>query len=597
MKSFRLSGGLFEGVQHKTMRVLLVTTTFLPAYGGVERFLAHLFGERHDVNVDVLTEPGSSVVAGWKLIRQPLLTGKLRPRWLGTYRRFAALTQKHDYDVIVLGHYGPYLAAALRCRKLYGTKVVVITHGMDVLSYDTAGGLRRRMLRKNLRQADLVVANSKFTNQHLKRLGVAESRRVVLTPGADVPEQGIVKTEARKTLNLPADAHILLTVGRLVERKGHVLAIDAVAWLAPQYPHVHYLIVGRGAEEGNIRARIATHKLEQRIHVLNNVEDTNVAYAAADLFVFPSFEGKRGDVEGFGLVSVEAQAHGLPVIASNTGGIPETIEPGLTGELVEPGEADEIAKAIEPFLKDPLRIQRYSDRAKKFAKEQFSWDTRRARIAELLNTVATVPKVKVSVVIPAFNSAKTIATTLNGLNAQTLKPLEVVVVDDGSTDDTSEIAKKFNVQLIRQENKGAPSARNAGFAKTTGDFVLYCDADVQLQPTMLESMARALLLHPEAGYAYSDFKFGWHTFDLFDFNPERLLKANYISTMSLLRREHCIGFDESLKRYQDWDLWKRLLQKGVKGIWVPGRLFNAGFGGISKDSARDVAKLVKQKLS
>ncbi|MFA6042262.1 MAG: glycosyltransferase family A protein [Patescibacteria group bacterium] len=201
-----------------------------------------------------------------------------------------------------------------------------------------------------------------------------------------------------------------------------------------------------------------------------------------------------------------------------------------------------------------------------------------------------------SVVIPAFNSAKTLATTLNNLNAQTLKPAEIVVVDDGSTDDTSEIAKKFDVQLIRQENKGAPAARNAGFAKTTGDFVLYCDADVQLQPTMLENMTRALLLHPEAGYAYSDFKFGWHTFDLFDFDSERLQKANYISTMSLLRRENCIGFDESLKRYQDWDLWKRLLVKGVRGMWVPGRLFNAGFGGISKDSVKDVWKLAKSKM-
>ncbi|MEK7570469.1 MAG: glycosyltransferase, partial [Patescibacteria group bacterium] len=548
------------------MRVLLISTTFLPQFGGVERFLANLFGQREDIHVDVLTEPGADVVAGWKMIRTPLLTGKIRPRWLGTYKSFKHYTEKHDYDLIVLGHYAPYLAAALRCRKKYGTKVVVITHGMDVLSYDTAGGVRRRMLRKNLPQADLVIANSNFTNTHLQRLGVAESRRVIITPGADLPETVVSKAEARTTLKLPQDAQLLLSVGRLVQRKGHVLAIDAFASLTEKYPNLHYLIVGRGAEEGNIRARIAKHHLEQRIHVVNNLEDTSLAYAAADLFVFPSFEGKHGDVEGFGLVSVEAQAHGLPVLASNTGGIPETINPGITGELVEPGEADEIAKAIEPFLKDPLRLQRYSDRARKFAKEQFSWATRRKRIAELLQLVISIPKVQVDVVVPAFNASKTIHQTLTSLQAQTLKPTHIVVVDDGSKDDTSEIAKKFSVQLIRQENKGAPSARNAGFAKTTGDFVLYCDADVQLQPTMLENMVRALLLHPEAGYAYCDFKFGWHTFDLFDFDGERLLKGNYISTMSLLRREHCIGFDESLKRYQDWDLWKRLLAKGVRGV-------------------------------
>ena len=578
------------------MRVLLITTTFLPAYGGVERFLAHLFGQRDDIHVDVLTEPGSAVVAGWKLIRTPLLTGRIRPRWFGTYRSFCHYTEKHDYDLIVLGHYAPYLVSALRCRKKFGTKVVVITHGMDYLSYDTAGGLRRRMLRKNLPKADLVIANSKFTNDNLKLLGVPESRRVVLTPGAVLPDQVLDKIGARKTLNLPADAQILLTVGRLVKRKGHVLGVDAVASLAAKYPKLHYLIVGRGAEQCNIQKRIDQHKLADRIHILNNIEDTKIVYSAADLFLFPSMPGAKGDVEGFGIVSCEAQAHCVPVIGSNTGGIPETIEPGLTGELVEPGEADEIAKAIEPFLKDPQKLARYSTRARQFAKEAFNWEIRRKRIAELLDYVVDVPKVKISVVIPAFNSAKTLATTLNGLNAQTLKPAEIVVVDDGSKDATSEIAKKFDVKLIRQENYGAPAARNAGFAKTTGDFVLYCDADVVLQPTMLESMARALLLHPEAGYAYSDFKFGWHTFDLFDFDPERLLKANYISTMSLIRREACIGFDESLKRYQDWDLWKRLLAKGVKGIWVPGRLFNAGFGGISKDSAKEVWKLAKSKM-
>lgn len=578
------------------MKVLLITTTFLPAHGGVEKFLATLFGEQTKLHVDVLTEPGVDVVPKWKLIRQPLLTGNIRPRWLQTWWQLPKLVREQQYDVIVLGHYAPYLVSALRCRKMFGTKVVVITHGYDVLSYDTAGGVRRRMLRKNLPQADLVIANSQYTNQHLQRLGVPASRRTVLTPGADVPTDVHTKADAREKLQLPVDSQVLLTVGRLADRKGHTLAVDAVAQLVQNYPKLHYLVVGRGPEEENIQQRIAKHKLEQHVHVLNNVDDVHLAYAAADLFVFPSTEGGQGNVEGFGLVSVEAQMHGLPVIASNTGGIPETIEKGLTGELVEPGEADEIVKAVGPLLHDAGKLQRYSDRARKFAVAHFQWDTRRARIVELLTTVTNVPKVKVSVVIPAFNSAKTLATTLNDLNAQTLKPTEIVVVDDGSTDSTSEIAKKFNVHLVTQENKGAPAARNAGFAKTTGHFVLYCDADVQLEPTMLENMARALLLHPEAGYAYSDFKFGWHTFDLFDFDPERLLKANYISTMSLLRREHCIGFDESLKRYQDWDLWKRLLGKGVKGIWVPGRLFNAGFGGISKDSVRDVAKLVKQKL-
>jgi glycosyltransferase involved in cell wall biosynthesis len=305
------------------MKVLLLTTTFLPAYGGVEKFLATLFGDQAALHVDVLTEPGADVVPKWKLIRQPLLTGKIRPRWLQTLWQIPKLVSEQKYDVIVLGHYAPYLAGAFNARKKFGTKVVVITHGYDVLSYDTAGGFRRWWLRRHLRSANLVVANSQFTNEHLKRLGVAESRRTVLTPGAEIPIDVLSKAEARQKLQLPADSQVLLTVGRLANRKGHTLAVDAVAQLVQTFPKLHYLIVGRGSEEGSIQQRIAKHKLEAQVHVLNNVEDTSIVYAAADLFLFPSTEGGRGNVEGFGLVSVEAQMHGLPVIPATPAAFPK----------------------------------------------------------------------------------------------------------------------------------------------------------------------------------------------------------------------------------------------------------------------------------
>ncbi|MFA6587679.1 MAG: glycosyltransferase [Patescibacteria group bacterium] len=580
------------------MKILLITTTFLPRFGGVENFLANLFSNHSHLDIEVLCEPTESVAHGWKIIRLPLLTHKfLRPRWLATLWQIPKLVKSNKYDLIILGHYAPYLVSALRARKKFGTPVMVITHGMDVLSYDQAGGLRRRMLRKNLPQADLAIANSQYTNNHLKRLGVAESRRAVLTPGAEIPKLGLPKFDAKKVFGLPPDSLTLLTVGRLVKRKGHEIAIDAFVALAKKYPNLNYLIVGHGPENANIQKHIEQHHQANRILLVKDLEDINLAYAASDLFIFPSVELKNGDVEGFGLVSVEAQMHGLSVIGSNSGGIPETIEKGLTGEIVEPGKADELAKAIEPFLSRPEQLQRYSERAQKFAQEHFNWEDRRKKIVELLHLITEVPKIKISVVIPAFNAELTLAKTITDLQNQTLKPAEIIVVDDGSKDRTSEIAKQFKVELVKQENRGAPAARNAGFAKTTGQFILFCDADIELHPQMLERMARALILHPEAGYAYSDFKFGWHTFDLFDFDAERLKKENYISTMSLLRRENCIGFDESLKRYQDWDLWKRLLPKGVYGIWVPGRMFSGTHGsGISKDSMGDITKQVRRKF-
>lgn len=580
------------------MKILLVTTSFLPRFGGVERFLARLFGDHQQFEVDVLTEPSESAVPGWKIIRQPLLSSRLlRPRWLQTLWTIPNLVRKGGYEVIILGHYAPYLVSALRCQQRFGTKVVVITHGMDVLSYDSAGGFRRWQLRHNLPKADLVLSNSKFTESIVASIGVAQSRRAVLTPGVDISSEVKAKVECRKGLNLPLDAKVVLTVGRLVPRKGHKIVISAVHALQTEFPDLHYLIVGQGSEEQALHEFAKSSGVDDRVHFYNNMHDTGIAYGASDVFVFSSVTGERGDVEGFGMVSVEAQAYGMPVIATNVGGVPETFKNDLTGVLVPPNDSKSISEALNRLFKNPTELARISLAAKEFASKHFSWGERREKISQYLDLITNLPNEKISVIVPAFNSSSTLAKTLQGLQNQTLKPSEIIVVDDGSTDDTTVIAKKFKVKLIQQTNKGASVARNVGFAASTGQYVLFCDADVNVQPNMLESLTRALLLRPDAGYAYCNFKFGWHTFDLFDFDAKHLKAENYISTMSLIRRGNCIGFNETLKRYQDWDLWKRLLEKNISGVWVPARLFKTRLGqGISKNSLTDVVRLLKRKF-
>jgi phosphatidyl-myo-inositol dimannoside synthase len=580
------------------MRVLLITTTFLPRFGGVEQFLAKLFGDHQGFIVDVLTEPTESAVGGWKIIRQPLLSHKIfRPRWLQTLWSIPKLVKKANYDVIVLGHYAPYLISALRCKRRFGTKVVVITHGMDLLSYDFARGFRRRVLRRYLPKVDLVISNSKYTESIVAAIGVAQSRRVVLTPGVDLPKESLSKIECRNKLNLPIDGKVVLTIGRLVARKGHKIAIDAIQSLQAFIPDLHYVIVGQGSEEQALLEYVKVKGLSNRVHFYNNVSNTEIAYKAADIFIFPSITGAHGDVEGFGMVSVEAQVYGLPVIGTNVGGVPETFQNNITGILVPPNDSNRISDALKRLFQNPIEITRMNKAAKEFANQNFSWSKRREKLLQYLNLITEIPDTSISVIIPAFNSSKTITKTLQGLQAQTLKPIEIIVVDDGSTDETAEIAKKFQVKLIQQTNQGASAARNAGFKIASGEFILFCDADLEIKINMLESLARALVFRPDAGYAYSSFKFGWHTFDLFNFDAKRLQTENYISTMSLIRRENCIGFDESLKRFQDWDLWKRLLIKGVQGVWVPERLFSGPLGqGISRNSLSDLIRLLKRKV-
>jgi glycosyltransferase involved in cell wall biosynthesis len=182
---------------------------------------------------------------------------------------------------------------------------------------------------------------------------------------------------------------------------------------------------------------------------------------------------------------------------------------------------------------------------------------------------------KISVIIPTYEHGDTIETCLLSLFDQTFKDFEIIVVNDGSTDNTAEILEKYKdrVKIINQENRGAPSARNGGFRESTGQFVIFCDADTKTKPEMLAKMMEALENNPEASYAYSSFNWGWKAFNLHEFDGEALKKMNYITSTTLIRRERFPGWDENLKKFQDWDLWLQMLEQKHVGVWVPEFLF------------------------
>ncbi len=182
----------------------------------------------------------------------------------------------------------------------------------------------------------------------------------------------------------------------------------------------------------------------------------------------------------------------------------------------------------------------------------------------------------ISVIIPTYQHASTLVRCLDSILAQTRKADEIIVVDDGSTDATQDVLKPYQaqIQILVQTNQGAPAARNHGFEKSTGSLVLFCDADVEMRPEMLTELEHALETHPEASYAYSGFQWGWKVFTSFSFRADRLKQMNYIHTSALIRREAFPQFDESLKRFQDWDLWLTMLEQGSVGQFVDKRLFS-----------------------
>ena len=191
----------------------------------------------------------------------------------------------------------------------------------------------------------------------------------------------------------------------------------------------------------------------------------------------------------------------------------------------------------------------------------------------------------VSIIIPLYNQYQKLLACLDSIKKQTFIDYEVIIVNDGSTDVArGKLTEVVSSQLsaascIYQDNVGAPWARNRGFRESRAEYVLFCDADIIMRPDMLYKMVSVLEQNRDISYIYSSFKFGWKKFTLWEFDAEKLKQMPYIHTTSLIRREHFPGWDENMKRLQDWDLWLTMLEQGHIGKWMPEVLFTVEPGG------------------
>ncbi len=190
----------------------------------------------------------------------------------------------------------------------------------------------------------------------------------------------------------------------------------------------------------------------------------------------------------------------------------------------------------------------------------------------------------ISVIIPTYQHAEGLPACLDSALAQTYESIEIVVVNDGSTDNTTEVLEAYQDQiiLINQDNQGSNPARNRGFDASSGDYVIFCDADVAMKPDCLAKMYQALQDHHEASYAYSAFHFGGRLMRGVEFDAAALRSYNYVNSASLIRREHFPRFDESIKRFQDWDLFLTMLEQDHVGVMIPDVLYDVRVIGESR---------------
>lgn len=260
------------------------------------------------------------------------------------------------------------------CKILFSIPHITTAHAGDVFTIQNSGILR--MLGSFvLSNAELITANSVYTKKSILSINNSVDHRIQIIP-MGVDERRFCKKDRVRAEDSSASAQNILSIGRIVEKKGLKYLIMAMQEVIKKYPEVTLFIGGDGPEKENLIQLCSELNLERNVVFLGFVPAEKIAerYASSDMFILPSIETKYGDTEGLGVVLLEAMACGVPVIGSNIGGITDIIEDHKTGLLTRPGDPDDIAKKVLLLLSDK-GLQTYLSRnAITLIHKKFSWD-------------------------------------------------------------------------------------------------------------------------------------------------------------------------------------------------------------------------------
>jgi phosphatidylinositol alpha-1,6-mannosyltransferase len=346
-------------------RLALLTLDYPPERGGVARYLGNLIDASNGEMAVFVNETHPTVGPG--SVTATKLVWKDWPHWwpmVGCIRRLA----KQGVTAVLVSHVLPVGTAAWIASWFGGPAYAVLVHGLD-MRLAAATPWKKRLAAWVLKRASLVVANSEFTAQEARAFAPGVEP-LVLTPGVETlmfPE----KMAARALLRVPAPQKVVLSVARLVPRKGIDRLIEAVKALPDD---VLLAVVGDGEDLSRLKELAAP--LADRVRFVTDASDEtrNAWYAAADVFALPVRE-ETGDVEGFGIVYLEAALAGLPSIAGRSGGAAEAVVDGETGYVVE-DEVRAVAAMLQTLLQDPMLRLKLGAAAKERAKSKFRWADR-----------------------------------------------------------------------------------------------------------------------------------------------------------------------------------------------------------------------------
>ncbi|MGH8929232.1 MAG: glycosyltransferase family 4 protein [Egibacteraceae bacterium] len=353
-------------------RTLWVTTDFPPRPGGIEQYLANLLANQRSQDVRVLTAnwPGAEAhdrglpYRVERIGQRPLLP---TPRLARTVRHAA---EEHGAEVVLLGPAWPLGEMAGEVRR----PTVALSYGHEAgMTRVGLGALVRR-----LGKASAVTVLSDFTRRALASHLAARTRLELVPPGVDVEafHPGVDGSPVRARHGVAADQPLVACISRLVPRKGQDVLVEMWPEVKAAVPGAHLLIVGTGPLHERLRKRVGALGLRRDVTLTGAVgwDELPEYHAAADVFAMPCRTRLGGlDVEGLGIVYLEAAGCGVPVVAGDSGGAPEALIDGETGYVVDGREPTAIKRAIVELLRDGGKRVAMGKAGRDFVEQRWDW--------------------------------------------------------------------------------------------------------------------------------------------------------------------------------------------------------------------------------
>lgn len=370
------------------MSILILMDRFLPDDGGSINWMVNTYSRWSTEEVIfVVPECENSETVDlslpFKVIRVPMgftSWDPMLPQTFFFYVRLALQVQKicRHYHVrqIHCAKVLPEGLVAWWIHLIKGISYILYAHGEEILLTQTSRKFSW-LLPKLYNGASALISNSRNTRSLLHRIGVTLTTIHVIHPAVDATAFGAERTNPnwiRKQYDLE-NSQVLLTVGRLQRRKGQDMVIRALPKVQEQYPHVKYMIVGEGDDLAYLQSLAEEEGVGRSVVFAGHVgkEDLSGFYAACDIFVMPNRQ-IGADIEGFGMVFLEASASGKPVIGGKSGGTDEAILEGITGYRVNGDNADDIAETILRLLSCPEDGKRMGTEGRRWVCHECSWD-------------------------------------------------------------------------------------------------------------------------------------------------------------------------------------------------------------------------------